>query len=83
MSTSLYWRPIPKEPKKHDLGYLKFIIRDYLSNGDDWDGTIVVSKELIPFLDGLIVCADTHIAADAKTLKDAILVNREVELFLY
>lgn len=57
MSSSLYWRPAPKDepPANHLPSGLKYAIARRLwdHDGSLWGDEIEVGKEMIPYLEGL------------------------------
>lgn len=85
MSTSLYWKPMPKEPKEHSVNSLKWALAKKLG---DYDGSIpedlgIVNSGLIPFLEGLSLAGDTEMSNDAKELIDAINKHELVRLIIH
>jgi hypothetical protein len=86
MSTSLYWSRVPVEQTEYDLYSLKWALARKLwdSDGSCGESSIIVDKELIPFLDGIIVGNDNgDMAEDAKQLKNAIEDYGKVQLFIH
>jgi len=84
MSTSLYYREIPRE--EEHFGYrLKFILAPRLwghdgSLGSPWT---TVGRDLIPFLEGIIVASKgEEVASEAKSLKDFIEEYDEIQIKL-
>ena len=84
MSTSLYWRELPKEPSDHNIHDLKRIMASKFGQNDGSLGENLgtVDKDLIPFLEGIAIAND-NMAEDAKSLIEAIKKYGEVELIIY
>lgn len=85
MSTSMYWNPKPVEPKRRNIGSLKWILAKKLfdQDGSMSAGPITVDETLIPFLEGLIAGADNgDISKDASILIDAINKYGAVEIII-
>lgn len=83
MSTDLYWTPPPKELKEHflDLKYEigRYFDEDYNGQSESW----TANHSLIPFLKGIIACADKDKAQSAKELIAAIKKYGEVVLSIH
>lgn len=77
MSTSLYWGPVPKEPREQSIHNLKWILAKKVWGLDDPTAcryTRVVDGDLIPYLDGIIDAdnrEDPTIGECAAALKSA------------
>lgn len=85
MSTNLYYRPVPKEPKENCFAYeLKFHLAPKLweHDGSLSAGWTTVGKELIPFLEGLVSAGNKEVSTEAKKLIDLIEKYDEVQLSL-
>lgn len=87
MSTCLYWRGLPKEPKDSELYALKWIMAKKLG---DHDGSVTenlgaVDESLIPFLEGVVAAATekSDVQEAAKDLIKAIQKHGRVELVIY
>jgi len=83
MSTSLYWSRVPVEPKEESLYSLKWTLARKLwdSDGSCVESTIIVGKELIPFLEGIIEGNGSgDMGRDAKKLIEAINQYGKVQL---
>jgi hypothetical protein len=89
MSTSLYWRPIPLEPKKSSIGSLKYDLHEEVFGSDHGDASVShgphqVGKELLPFLRGIIDGNnDGEKKQDAIKLMSAIHQHGKVEILIY
>lgn len=86
MSTSLYWSRVPVEPKEESLYSLKWTLAKKLwdSDGSCGESTIVVGKELIPFLEGIVEGNGSgDMGRDAKKLIDAINQYGKVQLCIH
>lgn len=85
MSTNLYYRPVPKQPKESCFAYqLKFHIAPLLWEHDgslssEWT---TVGKELIPYLKGLTSAGNEEVSREAKKLIMLIEKYDEVQLSL-
>lgn len=79
MSASLAWRIIPKEPKNNYVISLKFILKKKYNLEH---GRVTLSKEDIPYLEGLSDGGDMDVKTDAELLIAAINKHTEIELFL-
>lgn len=87
MSTSLYWRPAPREvPPSNTLGgMLKSRIARRLW---DHDGSLTepepleVGKELMPYLEGLRDGGSGELSEDAAELTEAIREHGAVEIWI-
>ena len=85
MSTNLYYRPVPKEPKESCFAYqLKFHIAPKLWEHDgslcsDWT---TIGKEWIPFLEGLVSAGNEEVSGEAKKLIELLNKYDEVQLAL-
>lgn len=56
MSTSMYWRPVPKEPRPAELPYdLKRAIAQRLwgHDGSLWGEATEIDRSILPYLEGL------------------------------
>lgn len=88
MSTGLYWRPIPIEPKEHSLGWLKHDLHAEVWGTDGNDascghGPTKVGRELLPFLRGVIAGGSEDKAHSAQMLIEAIEEHGEVEILIH
>lgn len=86
MSTSLYWSRVPVEPKEESLYSLKWTLARKLwdSDGSCGESTIVVGKELIPFLEGIVEGNGSgDMGRDAKRLINAINQYGKVQLCIH
>lgn len=85
MSTSLYWRLIPEEPKEHSIGYLKYVLaqRIWGEDGSCGQSPARVGADLIDFLEGIVAAADEDTAKNAQNLINAIQKYGEVELLIH
>lgn len=84
MSTSIYWRPKPKELKDSYLGYeLKWHLRSLWGHdgslGSEW---ITVDKDLIPYLRGIESAGDKNVSKQARKLIGLIEKHNEVQIKL-
>lgn len=85
MSTSLHWRPVPKEKKDSYLGYqLKFHIAEKLWGHDgslnsEWEE---VDSDWIPFLEGIASAGEKELAGEAEKLIELIKKHGAVQLSL-
>lgn len=83
MSSDLYWLPPPTEQKRNDIGYLKYEIGGYFYEGYDGESIDRLgTKEMIPFLKGIIAAGSEEKAKDAQRLIDAINKYGEVQLII-
>lgn len=84
MSTSLYWSPIPKDPKEASLYSLKWVMAKKFGQYDGSVGEDLgrVDADLIPFLEG-IAATNGDMSEDAKELIDAIRKHGEVQLTIH
>jgi len=85
MSTSLYWKPLPEEPKERSIYSLKWALAKKLGS---YDGSVsedlgIVDSSIIPFLEGIVVAGDKDMSADAQNLIDAINKHGKVQLVIY
>lgn len=85
MSTSLYWRPLPQEPKERSIYNLKWALAKKLG---EYDGSVsenlgTVDGSLIPFLEGILAAGDKDMAEDAQNLIDAINQYGKVQLLIH
>ena len=74
MSTNLYFRPVPKEiPPARDIGALKRRLGKRLwgHDGTLHGDTLIVGKELLPYLEGLKDAGTGETAEDATKLIEA------------
>lgn len=82
MSTSLYWRPAPKDLPPEN--YLPFALKHALAkriwghDGSLYGDEVLVGKEFLPYLEGL---ADGHVEG-ATELIDAIREHETVLLWI-
>jgi hypothetical protein len=79
MSATLHWRPV--ENSNHPLYDLRWTLCEYLrlELGND----VQVGRELIPFLEGVMLTASSEdLAAEATALIQAIRRYGTIELFL-
>lgn len=83
MSTALYWKEIPKEQEENNINGLKWILSERIwdTDGSTGQGETKVSKELIPFLEGIIATEDTKLRYDAQALLNAIKAHETVLLY--
>lgn len=80
MSSSLYWRPIPKEPKDYNIGSLKYIFREGYFDGEEKSGTL--STNDIPFVKGIKSgSSDKGVIKDCQRLIAAIEKHGEIEIY--
>lgn len=79
MSSTLSWKPV-ESPKGHFEKQLKRAIGSYKFGGDGsyWDGSVVVDKEDVKFLKGLLHAG----IAEAEELIDLIYKHERIELLL-
>lgn len=85
MSTSLYWKPLPEEPKERSLYSLKWALAKKLG---EYDGSVsedlgIVDSSFIPFLEGIAAAGDKDTATDAESLIDAIKKHGKVQLVIH
>lgn len=85
MSTSLYWSIIPKAPKEHCIGALKYDLAKKLwdTDGSYGDGHADIGEEIIPYLEGIIAGnGNGEMSQDAKKLIHAINKYGRVRVFI-
>lgn len=83
MSTSLYWSTLPVDPDENSLYSLKHTLAKKIwdSDGSCGQGKEIVSKELIPFLEGIVEGNGSgDMGRDAKKLIKAINQYGKVQL---
>jgi len=85
MSTSLYWSPLPEQPKERSIHDLKWTLAKKLGqyDGSCSESLGVVDNDLIPFLEGIAAAGDKGMRDDATELIDAIKKYGKVELTIY
>lgn len=84
MGKSLFWAPIPVEPKNYCISYLdQALIKEVWGEDEKYNcrDTREVGKELLPFLRGVAASAGLEAAQDAKELIAAIVKHGKVEIF--
>lgn len=85
MSTNLYYRLVPKEPKESCFAYqLKFHIAEKLwgHDGSLPSGWTTIGKEWIPYLEGLVSAGNKEVSSEAKKLISLLEKYDEVQLSL-
>jgi hypothetical protein len=82
VSTSLYWRPVPADPDGEYLGdQLKFVLARHWFDHDgslssEW---VTVSKNLIPFLEGVRAVGGPTLLAESARLIDLLRCHDEIQ----
>lgn len=84
MSSSLYWRPAPKEepPEESLPDGLKFVLRERAKRG--WDNLrdkVDYGKPDVPYLEGLVDAGNEEVSEGASALLKAIETHGEVEVW--
>lgn len=83
MSTSLYWKEIPKEEENKNINSLKWILSEKIwgTDGSCGQPETKIGEELIPFLEGIIATENDRFKDDAKSLLDAIKKHGNILLY--
>jgi hypothetical protein len=81
MSSSLFWEKLPKEPKRNNVGSLKWILIERFGGEDSFPKEI--DGDIIQFLEGVrLGSGDDDVKSDAYLLISAIEDNGSVLLTL-
>lgn len=83
MSSSLYWKPIPKKIVEYNIGQLKYVIKEKYFSGDEYRA-LTMKQDSIPYLQGLADgSTNADFIRDAKRLIEGIEKHGEVEVYFH